>query len=261
MNGILAVAGRELRGLVRQPVAWSITGIFLFLHGLFFVQLMERYSESSVRVLSGYAAQDLAFVDRVVRPLLVGDAFTLMMILPALTMRQMAEEWRSGTSDLLLTYPLTETQVVLGKYLGSAIVATAMILLGALHSASTAFWGDVEVPVALLGHLGLWLYTMMVLAIGLAMSTVTENQVIAFASTLVVLLGLVVIGGWGTDVGPPWDAVLRLVSFTGHVGHFGFGELRASSVLFFVALTVFFLHLAIGTLGRRRWKHAGRRAG
>lgn len=260
MNGVLAVAARELRALVRQPVAWTVTAIFLFLHGLFFVQLMERYSDTSVRILGGAGALDFTLVDRVVRPLLVGDAFVLMMLLPALTMRQMAEEWRSGTSDLLLTYPLSESQVVLGKYLGTAAVATVMIALASVHSAATALFGTVEVPVALLGHFGLWLYAMMVLAAGLAMSTLTDNQVIAFASTLMILLALVVIGGWGTDVGAPWDAVLRLVSFTGHVGFFGHGEWRLSSTLFFVGLTVFFLHLATGTLGRRRWRHAGRRA-
>ena len=260
MNGVLAVAARELRALVRQPVAWTVTAIFLFLHGLFFVQLMERYSDGSLRIITGAAATDFTLVDRVVRPLLVGDAFVLMMLLPALTMRQMAEEWRSGTSDLLLTYPLSETQVVLGKYLGTAAVTTVMILLASLHSASTALFGTVEVPVALLGHFGLWLYAMMVLAAGLSMSTLTDNQVIAFASTLMILLALVVIGGWGTDVGPPWDAVLRLMSFTGHVGFFGHGEWRLSSTLFFVGLTAFFLHLAVGTLGRRRWKHGGRRA-
>ena len=261
MTGALAVTLRELRALVRSPVAWTVTAIFLFLHGLFFVQLMERYSANSLRVLSGATAQDFTLVDRVVQPLLVGDTFVLMLLLPALTMRQMADEWKSGTSDLLLTYPLSESQIVLGKYLAATLVVTAMVLLAALHSVATAFFGQVEVPVALLGHLGLWLYAVMVLAAGLAMSTLTGNQVIAFASTFVILLTLVVIGDWGVEVGPPWGTVLRLVNFTGHVGHFAHGEWRLSSTVFFVGAVVFFLHLAIGSLGRRRWRQTRRVAG
>ena len=258
MSALWAVTLREIRALARQPVAWTVAGIYLFLHGLFFVQLMERYSESSLRVLGGAPVLDFTLVDRVVRPLLLGDTFVLIFLLPALTMRQMADEWKSGTSDLLLTYPLTETQIVVGKFLGAALVTTGMLTVGVLHSASLAFFGELEIPVALLGHFGLWLYAMMVLAVGLSMSTLTENQVIAFASTFMILLALLVVGSWGTRIDPPWDTVLRMIDFTGHVGYFGHGEWRLSSTLFFLGLAVFFLNLAVGVLGRRRWRAPGR---
>ena len=71
--------------------------------------------------------QDFTLIDRVVRPLLVADTFILLLLLPALVMRQLADEWRSGTSDLLLTYPLSESGIVLGKFFASVVVTAAMI--------------------------------------------------------------------------------------------------------------------------------------
>ena len=258
MSGILAVAEREMRAFLRQPIAWVVMGVWLVVHGMFFVQLVEQFSGQSFQIIAGGAqATDFNLTDRLVRPLLVGDSFLLMLLLPALTMRQLADEWRSGTSDLLMTYPLTESQIVLGKFLATAVLAFAMVAISALHPLVAGRMGTVEIPVLLLGHFGVLLYAWSVVAIGLAMSAWTENQVLAFVGTLMVLLALTLLGFWGLSVDPPWDSVLRHLSSSGHVGAFGYGILRVSSVAFFVSLSVFFLYLATGALGRRRW---GRKA-
>ena len=261
MSGALAVYARELRALVRQPVAWVITAVFLLVHGIFFLQLLESYSNDSLRVLSGADAVDFTLVDRVLRPLLVGDTFVLMLLLPALTMRQFAEEWRSGTSDLLLTYPLSEAQIVLGKFAAAATVTAAMVVVASLYPLSTALVGVLELPVWWLAHAGLFLYVLTVIALGLAASALTDNQVIAFSTTFVVLLAITVSGNWGVQADPPWDTVFRLMSFTGHVGHFGDGVWRLSSTLYFVGLTSVLLFLTVGVLGRRRWRAGGRSRG
>lgn len=260
MSGFVAVTVRELRALVRQPVAWVITGLFLLVHGIFFLQMLERYSNDSLRLLSGATAVEFTLVDRIVRPLLVGDTFVLMLLLPALTMRQLAEEWRSGTSDLLLTYPLTETQIVLGKFTAAAAVSAVMIGLASLYPLAAALFGYVELPVWGLGHVGLFLYVLTVLAIGLMMSATTDNQVIAFSATFALLLAISVSGNWGVQAREPWDLVFRMMSFTGHVAHFADGVWRLSSTVFFGGQIVLFLYVAVAVLGRRRWRTGGRSA-
>ncbi len=258
MSGYLAVTLRELRALLRQPAAWVVTGLFLLIHAIFYLQMLERYSMDSLALLSGANAVEFTLVDRIVRPLLVGDTFVLMLLLPALTMRQLAEEWRSGTSDLLLTYPLTETQIVLGKFTAAALVGIGMIALGSLYSLSAGLFGVVELPVWGLGHVGLLLYVLTILAIGLMMSATTDNQVIAFTATFALLLAISVSGNWGVQARAPWDAVFRMMSFTGHVGHFADGVWRLSSTVFFVGQIVLFLYVAVAVLGRRRWRAGGR---
>lgn len=259
MNSLKAVFGRELRSASRQPVVWFVAGAYLTLHGIFFAQLMAEYSQNSVSILSGtISMQDFTLVDRVVRPLLVADTFILLLLLPALVMRQLAEEWRSGTSDLLLTYPLSESGIILGKFLASLVVAACMIAASALYSLFVSQWIPLEWPSFLLGHFGILLYAASVIALSLCASASTDNPAIAFAGSFMALLAMIVAGQWGMTVGEPWDVVFKLFSFTGHVGHFAFGELRLSSVVWLLGLTVIFLFMATQILGRRRWTWPGR---
>jgi ABC-2 type transport system permease protein len=259
MNSLRAVFGRELRSASRQPVVWFVAGAYLTLHGIFFAQLMAEYSQNSVNILAGgLTMQDFTLIDRVVRPMLVADTFILLLLLPALVMRQLSDEWRSGTSDLLLTYPLSESGIVLGKFLASVAVAACMITASALYALVASMWVPLEWPSFLLGQFGLLLYATSVIALSLCASAGTDNPAIAFAISFMALLAMIVAGQWGLTVGEPWDAVFKLFSFTGHVGYFAFGELRLSSVVWLLGLTVIFLFMATQILGRRRWTWPGR---
>jgi ABC-2 type transport system permease protein len=259
VSTITAVFGRELRSASRQPVAWFVAGAFLALHGIFFWQLMESYSHNSLNILAKTLdAQDFTLIDQVVRPLLVGDSFVLMLLLPALVMRQFSDEWRSGTSDLLLTYPLSESGIVLGKFLASAVITILILAAASLYPLVAGLWGPLEWPSFLLGQFGLLLYTMSVISISLCASASTDNPAIAFAMSFMGLLALIMAGQWGAQAAAPWDSVLRLLSFTGHVGYFGFGEFRLSSVIWLSGLTALFLFMATQILGRRRWTWSGR---
>ncbi len=254
IRGIWAVCERELRSAWRQPIAWVVLAIYLFAHGLFFVQLVEEYSALSFQMLtSGRSLPDFTLVDRVCRSLLVGDTLLFILLLPALTMRQISEESRSGTLDLLMSYPLSEAQIILGKFFASGFVVWVMVCLGTAEVMALGLVGHLEVDVVWLGASGLFLYGLSVLALGLVFSAWSENQILAFAATLLAQLLLLLIGFWGIRVDPPFDAVLRYLNFTGHVGHFSYGVLRASSVFFFVGLIVFYLYCASALLARRRW--------
>ena len=128
MKSMQAVFARELRSASRQPVVWFVAGAYLTLHAIFFTQLMAAYSQNSANILAGsLTIQDFTLIDRVVRPLLVADTFIPLLLLPALVMRQLADEWRSGTSDLLLTYPLSESGIVMGKFLAGYTSLLAVV--------------------------------------------------------------------------------------------------------------------------------------
>ncbi len=254
-----AVFRRELRSASRQPVVWFVAGAFLTLHAIFFTQLMQAYSQNSVSILTGtLKMQDFTLLDRVVRPLLIADTFILLLLLPALVMRQLAEEWRSGTSDLLLTWPLTESGIVLGKFLASLLVTALMILAASLYVVWAGFFVPIEWPGFLLGQFGLLLYASSVLALSLCASSGTDNPAIAFAMSFMGLLAMIVAGQWAASAGEPWDAVLKLLSFSGHVGSFGFGEFRLSSAVWLLGLTLLFLFMATKIIGRRRWTWPGK---
>lgn len=258
MSGLWAVCERELRSLLRQPLAWLLLALFLFVNGLFFVQLVEEYSTLSSRALTaGLDVPELTLVDRVARSLIVADTFVFIFLLPALTMRQLAEEQRSGTLDLMLSYPLSEGQIVGGKFLATALITAVMSGFVLLEILTTAWFGRLEVDVVLLGVAGLFLHGLMVIALGLLFSAATENQILAFAGTLAGQLFLLLVGFWGLRLDPPWNDVLSHLDFSGHVRQFGFGLLRVSSLFFFVGLTALFLYGATALVSRRRWHEEG----
>ena len=145
----------------------------------------------------------------------------------------------------------------MGKFLASCAIAVVMIAFVVLQVLATSLLGYVEVGVVLIGALGLLLYAMMVIALGLVFSAWTENQIVAFTGTLAAQLALLLVGFWGMRVGPPFDDVLRHVHFSDHVSEFGFGLLRLSTVFFFVGLSVLLLYMAATLLARRRWHEGG----
>jgi len=260
VNGILGLVERELRGAVRSPVAFAVLGVFLALHGVFFAQLMEEYSSRSLQMIAnGVTESQQNLSDMVVRPLIMGDAFLLLLLLPALSMRTLADEWRQGTIDLLLSYPLRESDIVLGKYLASLVVLAAMLLVGAAYPLATALFGRLEIPILLTGLLGLFLYGATVLAVGLLFSALTENQVIAFVSTAVTLLGVTFLSWWGARTESLWGQVLTHLSLLGHVDASTSGLIRTSDLVFFGGLITFFLYLCTGVLEAKRWRHGGAR--
>lgn len=255
MNGILALIERELRGAVRSPVAFAVVGVYLGLHGIFFTQLLEEFSTVSTQALMrGNTRDELNLVDMVVRPLLSADSILLLILLPALTMRQLAEEWRQGTSDLLLSYPVRDRDIVLGKYAAALVMMAVMLILGALYPAAAGWLGRVEFGVLITSLIGLSLYGAMVLAIGLFFSSLTENQVIALVSTLMALLALTVLGYWGMRADPPWSHLLRWLSMQDHVKDFGAGVVRLSDLWFFAGMSALFLFLTSGVFEARRWR-------
>jgi ABC-2 type transport system permease protein len=258
MNPMLALIERELRSAMRAPVALAVLGLYLILHGLFFTQLMESFSTQSLAAQSqGQSADQLNLVDQVLRSLVMGDAFILMLLLPALTMRLVADEWRQGTSDLLLSYPLREIDIVLGKYFAAVLMLLVMIVLGLLYPLGAGFLGRLEFSVALSGALGLLLFGMAIVAIGVFYSSLTENQLIAFISTFVTTFVMTTAGFWRFRISPPFDGMLAHLSPTAHVDAFGAGLLRLSDVVFFLSVAFFFLALTVGVFEARRWRSLG----
>lgn len=258
MRGTLAVAERELRAAFRSPVAYAVVGFYLLIHGIFFVLMLEEFSKRSFALTAhGTPGPEHNLMDQVLQPLLSWDATLLLFLLPALTMRLFAEEWRSGTSDLLLTYPLREVEIVLGKLASAGVLLLLLVGLGALHPIGAAAFGRVEPAMLLSGALGLLLCGVTMLAIGLLWSALTENQVIAFIATMVTLLVFTFAGTWAGPRSGWLGAVLRWLSPLAHASPFSFGVPSLSDSFYFVSTLAFFVFLTTGVLEARRGRSRG----
>ncbi|TAK04489.1 hypothetical protein EPO44_06750, partial [bacterium] len=182
MKTIFLIAGKEIRSLFVSPVAYVVLTGFLLLGGWFFFNLLFRFTYlltlyTSFQNLQGL--QSLNLNEHVIAPLLHNLTIMLVIMIPIITMRTFAEEKKNGTYELLLTSPLTVTQLVLGKFLGSLFFVLVMILLTGIYPAILLLYGNPELGILASGYLGLFLLAVVFVSVGLLTSSLTENQIVA----------------------------------------------------------------------------------
>jgi gliding motility-associated transport system permease protein len=199
-------------------------------------------------------AGQLNVTDSVLRPLFSNMSIILLLLMPLLTMRLIAEERRAGTIELLLTYPVRDGAVLLGKYLGVLALYAMIIGLTLLYPAILMYFARVEWGPLLTGYVGLLLMGGMFLSIGIFASALTENQIVAAVTTFGILLMFWVIG-WSADyAGGVLGRVLSHLSILEHNDSFSKGIFDTKDVVYYVDLTLLALFLTLRSLESRRWR-------
>jgi ABC-2 type transport system permease protein len=180
----------------------------------------------------------------------------MLFLLPAITMRTYSEEKRSGTIELLLTSPLTDTQIILGKFLGSMALYAAMLALTLIHIGILFLFTDPNPdwrPIAS-AYLGLLLMGGCFISVGLLISSLTKNQVVAATATFVVFLMLWVINWIGSFVGPTAQAILSQLSLTDHFDDFARGVIDTKHLVYYVSFMALGLFLTAKSVDTERWR-------
>src|SRR5918999_4872561 len=155
MNNILAIAHKELKGYFASPVAYVVIGFSAILFGWFFINLLYYFDRTQMQAGAGLPGPQSVNVNEVlISPLFLNVSVILLFTLPLITMRTYAEEKRSGTIELLLTSPLTDFQIIMGKFLGAMTLYAAMLALTLVHIGVLFIFGEPEwLPIAT-GYLG-----------------------------------------------------------------------------------------------------------
>jgi ABC-2 type transport system permease protein len=257
VRNAFTIAGKELRSYFVSPIAYVVLTGFLLLGGWFFFNLLARFSF----LLSIYSAMRnpeaqmrLNLNDFVVAPLLHNLSVVLVILVPVITMRTFAEEKRSGTYELLMTSPLSITEIVAGKFLGALGFVIVMIGLTGIYPVILLLYGNPEMGVIAAGYLGLLLLAIAFLTVGLLTSSFTENQIIAAVSCLVLLLLLYVISWPADTAGPVLGAVLKYVSLTEHFGEMVKGVIDTKDLVYFGSVILLALFLTQRSVESVRWR-------
>ena len=258
MRNVLTIAGREFRSIFTSPIAYVVLTGFLLLGGWFFFNLVARFNlllslYSSFQQM-GDAASDMNLNDFVVAPLLQNLAVILVILVPMITMRTFAEEKRTGTYELLLTSPVGTGQIVLGKFLGVAGFITLMVALTGIYAAILVAFGNPEIGVMLSGYFGLLLLALSFVAVGLFASSLTENQIIAAVTGLVMLLLLFVISWPAESAGETLGGILKYVSVTEHFSEMVRGVIETKSLIYFASMIVGWMFLTQRSVESIRWR-------
>jgi ABC-2 type transport system permease protein len=189
-----------------------------------------------------------------ISPLFLNVSVILLFTLPLITMRTYAEEKRSGTIELLLTSPLTDLQIVIGKFLGGMVLYVAMLAVTLVHMAFLFYFGNPEWRPIATGYLGLLLMGGCFLSLGLFVSSLTRNQIIAGMVTFAVFLMFWVINWIATFMGPTSQAVLNYLSITEHLNDFARGVIDTKHLVYYFSFIAFSLFLTVRAVDSERWR-------
>ena len=245
---------KELRLYFTSPVAYVLLTIFLFITGLFFWSIFAYFNQASMQAaMNPQQGRELNATDSVLRPLFDNMRVILLFLIPLVTMRLFAEERRSGTIELLLTYPVRDGAVLLGKYLAALTLYGVMIGGMLAYPALLAYFTRVEWGPLLTGYLGLLLMGGMFVAVGLFASSLTENQIVAAIVTFGILLSFWIVGWTADFAGGGLGAVLRHLSIIEHNDTFAKGVLDTKDIIYYLDFTLLALFLASRSLESRRW--------
>jgi len=246
---------KEMRLYFTSPIAWVILTIFLFIAGYFFYSIFAFFTLASMQsAMNPTMGRDLNVTDSVLRPLFSNVSVILLLLMPLVTMRLFAEERRAGTIELLLTYPVRDGAVLVGKYLAGLTLYALMLAFTLVYPLLVFYFARVEWGPLGTGYLGLLLMGATFLAVGIFASSLTENQIVASIITFGVLLIFWVIG-WSSDyLGGTWGRVLSHLSLIEHFDGFAKGVLDTRDVLYYVDFTIVALFLTLRSLEARRWR-------
>ena len=252
MRNILAIAGKELRSYFGSPIAYILLGLFALLFGRFFVAYVGWFLEEAGQMFGPGRTPNVN--QQVIAGLLQNSSVIILFMMPMITMRTYAEEKRSGTIELLLTSPVTDVQIIVGKFLGAMGVYAAMLAVTGVYVALLFAFGNPEWRPVLVGYLGLLLMGGCFIAVGMLISSMTKNQIVAGIGTFAVFLLLWVID-WGAEKsGPTMRAVLEHLSITRHFGDFARGILDTTHLVYYLSVITFGLFLTAKSVDTERWR-------
>jgi len=256
MSNILAIANKELRSYFASPIAYIVIGMFALLYGWFFVAIMAYFVRSSMQMgqFGMQGPQSMNVNQQLIRPLLQNVTILVLFLMPMITMRTYSEEKRSGTIELLLTSPLTDFEIIMGKFLGALALYAIMLSVTLIHLAILFIYGRPEWKPILTAYVGLLLLGGCFLAAGLFISSLTKNQIVAGMVTFAVFLFLWVITWIGSFSGPTADKLTNYLSIIDHFDDFGKGVIDTTHVIYYVSFITFGLFLTAKSVDSERWR-------
>jgi len=255
MQNILAIWQRELKAYFVSPIAYVVLTVFLFLSGFFFYTILSGVIQSTMmQGQFGPGAQPVDVPGIVSRSFFGTTSVVMLFMIPMLTMGLFAEEKKRGTMELLLTTPVSNIQVLAGKYLASVTFVVIMFALSGITISALFIYGSPEWKPILGGYLGLLLYAMALLAVGLFISTLTENQIVSVVITFGVILVLWLIESFATGAEGMTKDVLSYLSVIGHMDDFIKGVIDTTHVIFYLTFTFVGLFLTYRSLESTRWR-------
>ncbi len=255
MRNVWIIAAREFKVYFTSPIAYIVLAMFALIFGYFFTTGLGYFLDysASVGAQGGMGAPPLNVNQFVIEPSLGNMSIVLLFLVPMVTMRLFAEEKRSGTIELLLTSPLNDYQIILGKWLGALMLFACMLLIALVNLSVLFVYSSPDWKPLLVSVLGLLLMGGAMIALGTFLSTLTRNQIVAGALTFGVLLLLWVLNWVGSYQSSTFSRVCEYLAISPHFEQFSRGVIELKDLLYFVSAIALGLFLSKRSIESMRW--------
>jgi ABC-2 type transport system permease protein len=254
MRNVWTIYRRELKSYFASPIAYLLMVVFSLIFGYFF------YVATAIFVSRGMESQMMGrsmpmdVNEWVIRPLLMNVSVIALFMIPMISMRLFAEEKRSGTIELLMTSPIRDVEILLGKWFAALTMFATVLAISAINLGFLFAYGKPDWRPILIGYLGLLLQGGALLAIGTLISTMTKNQIVAGGATFTVCLLLWILDWVSSYETAAWAKVLSYLSVVTHFEPFSKGVLDSRDVIFYLSVIFLGLFLTARSMESARWR-------
>jgi ABC-2 type transport system permease protein len=254
VKNVLLICRKELKSYFASPIAYAVLALFGLIFGFGFYTATRDFVRFSFQSQMMGGGQTMNVNEQIIRPLLGFASTVALFLIPMITMRLFAEEKKSGTIELLLTSPVSDNQIILGKWLGAMLLYLCVLGMSMINIALLFAWGKPDLKPVLVAYLGLLLQGGCLLAIGTFISTTTKNQIVAGGVTFFVCLLLWLLS-WFTAFDSTVPAqVVNYLSIVTHFENFGKGVLDSKDVVFYISFIFFALFATSRSMESLRWR-------
>jgi ABC-2 type transport system permease protein len=254
MRNILVIFKKELKSYFASPIAYLLLAIFAVIFGFFFYSATRFFVLQGMQMAMMGRGMAMDVNEYVIRPLLTNASVIGLFLIPMITMRLYAEEKRSGTIELLMTSPVRDLEIVLGKWLAALVLYVSILAISGINIGILFAFGRPDWKPILVGYLGLILQGGCLLAIGIFISTTTRNQIIAGGATFAVCLMLWVLDWVSAYDQSAWAKVVAYLSVVTHFEPFAKGVIDSKDVIFYLSMIFFGLFLTTRSVESLRWR-------
>jgi ABC-2 type transport system permease protein len=254
MRNVIVIFKKELKSYFASPIAYLLLGIFAVIFGFFFYSAVRFFILQGMQMQMMGRGMPMDVNEYVIRPLLTNASVIGLFLIPMITMRLYAEEKRSGTIELLMTSPVRDLEIVLGKWLAALVLYASILAVSGINIAVLYAFGRPDLKPILVGFLGLLLQGGCLLAIGIFISTLTKNQIIAGGATFAVCLMLWVLDWVSAYDQSAWAKVISYLSVVTHFEPFSKGVIDTKDIIFYLSMIFFGLFLTTRSVESLRWR-------
>ncbi|HEY3936630.1 MAG TPA: ABC transporter permease [Bryobacteraceae bacterium] len=254
MKNVWTVCQRELYSYFVSPIAWVLLAIFAFLSGVFTYIISASFVRASLEGQMSGQSMPMNVNEQVIAPLFSNIAVVGLFLIPLISMRLFAEEKRQGTIELLITSPVHDLEIIIGKWLSAVLMYGALLAVLLLDYSFLFLYGNPDWKPVATGFAGILLQGACLLALGTFISTLTKNQIVAGAVGFALSLLLWILN-WTTSFGNSvMVQVLNYLSIVSHMDSFSRGVIDSKDVIYYLSMIFLGLFLTARSLESLRWR-------